>query len=322
MSSIITAMDVSEYLAEWMVRQRLRLQPQTWEAYTLTIRVYLAPTLGDLPLERVNPARLEQLYGELLDHGGRNGRPLALATIRYIHGVLHKALADAVRIGTLVANPADRVALPRHDPRDTAPATVHAWTAEQARHFLDLTRDTEHGALWATALGTGMRRGELLGLRRRDVDLDDRLVTVSGSLTETNGGLQRKTTKTNRVRRLFIDERTAAAIEREYRSGVGSLTQASDVADLVFTDHAGRPLSPQRITHRFRRLVRRLDVPTIRLHDLRHSHATLLLAAGVPIKVVSERLGHATIALTLDTYAHVLPAMDREAAERFGELLD
>lgn len=199
---------------------------------------------------------------------------------------------------------------------------MQAWTADEARRFLEQTRDDQHANLWAVALGTGMRRGELLGLRWRDVDLDDRLVTVTGALTEHRGQVQRAATKTSRVRRLYIDDRTAGALVRERRARGPTPATARDRADLVFTDADGGPLSPQRTTHRFRRLVRRLEaVPPIRLHDVRHTHATLLLAAGVPIKVVSERLGHATIAMTLDVYAHVLPAMDREAAERFGALL-
>ena len=315
-------MDLGEYLDQWMVQQRLRLQPRTWDAYRLTVDAYIAPTLAEISLDALGPAAIEQLYGELLAHGGRGDRPLSLATIRHVHAVVNKALADAVRMDLLVSNPADRVTLPRRDLRGDAPATVQAWTAEEARGFLRRTRDDVHASLWAVALGTGMRRGELLGLRWRDVALDDRLITVTGSLTEHRGQLHRKTTKTNRVRRLSIDGHTSAALERERRA-YSPTTLPAELGDLVFTDDAGGPLSPQRTTHRFRRLVRRLDdVPTIRLHALRHTHATLLLQAGVPIKVVSERLGHAAIAMTLDVYAHVLPAMDREAAERFGDLLD
>ncbi|HSJ43872.1 MAG TPA: tyrosine-type recombinase/integrase [Euzebyales bacterium] len=279
-------MDVGEYLDQWIARQRLRLQPRTWDAYRQTIDAYLAPALADVALADLKPTRLDELYGELIDHGGRRGRPLSLATIRYIHGVLHKALADAVRLDLLPANAADRVALPRHDLRDDAPATVQAWNDEEARRFLQGTRDDVHASLWAVALGTGMRRGELLGLRWRDVSLDDRLVTVTGALTEHRGRPRRKTTKTNRIRRLFIDGHTAAALEPERQARRPPTTiKPLDLADLVFTE-GGAPLSPQRTTHRFRRLVRRLDdVPTIRLHDVRHTHATLLLQAGVPIKV-------------------------------------
>jgi integrase len=309
-----SAMTVRQYLAEWIELQRLRLQPSTWHAYRQTVDGYLVPSLGDTTLDDLDPRQLERLYVDLLDHGGRSGRRLSLTTIRYVHAVLHKALADAVRTGVLATNVSDRVALPRHDPRRSDVGDgLNVWNAAQVRTFLDITRDDMHHNLWAVALGTGMRRGELLGLRWSDIAPDRGAVRVATSLTTIEGRPLLKTTKTNRVRRLHIDSHTAAALDRQHERNTAS--------DLVFTDPDGSPLIPQRITHRFRRLVRRLPLPTIRLHDLRHVHATLLLQAGVPIKVVSERLGHATITLTLDTYAHVLPAMDRDAAERFGSII-
>jgi integrase len=318
-------MTVAEYFDQWLARQRLRLQPSTWDAYRLTLDCYLIPALGSELLESIDPMRLEQLYIDLLDHGGRNGRSLSIGTIRYIHAVLHKALADAVRTGLLADNASDRTTLPRIDPRaDSRPASgIRVWTAAQARRFLESTARDRHGDLWAAALGTGMRRGELLGLRWSDVASDGRQLRVASSLTIVDGDSRLKATKTNRVRHLHVDARTADAIDRARASQKPQRRQAGwrNELDLVFTDEIGQPLVPQRITHRFRRLVRRLDVPTIRLHDLRHTHTTLLLQAGVPIKVVSERLGHSTIALTMDVYAHVLPAMDRDAADRFGDLL-
>lgn len=310
-------MTLAQYLDEWIQGQRLRLQPVTWNAYRQTIACYLAP-IGGTPLEELEPRQFEYLYADLLDHGGRNGRPLALRTIRYIHAVLHKALADAVRTGRIEANVSDRVALPRRDPRRNGLDPIQVWTADQVRAFLSLTCNDPQRELWAVALGTGMRRGELLGLRWRDVSPDQRSVRVAVALTMIDGRPQLKSTKTNRVRSLHVDVHTAAALRRRRRH---RSVDGWNPFDLVFTDATGGPLIPQRVTHWFRRLVRRLPLPTIRLHDLRHTHATLLLQAGVPIKVVSERLGHTTVALTLDTYAHVLPAMDRDAAERFGNLL-
>jgi integrase len=307
-------MTLTEYLDDWLDGQRLRLQPVTLDAYRQTIACYVAPALGGTALADLDPRQLERLYADLLDHGGRNAQPLALRTIRYVHAVLHKALGDAVRTGVIDTNIGDRVALPRHHPRRHALEPFQVWTAEQMRCFLSLTCNDPHRDLWAVALGTGMRRGELLGLRWRDVAPDQRQLRVAVSLAMIDGRPQLKTTKTNRVRSIHIDAHTAAAIRQQRRR-----TRRTEL-DLVFTDATGDPLIPQRITHRFRRLVRRLPLPTIRLHDLRHTHATLLLQAGVPVKVVSERLGHATIATTLDTYAHVLPAMDRDAAERFADL--
>jgi integrase len=317
-------MTVAEYFDLWLAGQRLRLQPSTWDAYRQTVDCYILPAVGSELLESIDPLLLEQLYVDLLDHGGRGGRSLSIGTIRYVHAVLHKALADAVRTGLLADNAGDRATLPRIDPRaDSRSASgIRVWTAAQARRFLESTARDRHGDFWAAALGTGMRRGELLGLRWSDVT-GDRLVRVATALTIVDGRPRLKATKTYRVRNLHVDARTADAIDRRRASQDRQRRQAGwrNELDLVFTDEVGDPLVPQRITHHFRRLVRRLDVPTIRLHDLRHTHATLLLQAGVPIKVVSERLGHSTIAMTMDVYTHVLPAMDRDAADRFGDLL-
>lgn len=314
-------MTLTEYLEKWLSRQRLQVEPTTWATYRMTVDCYVAPALGAIALDALDPSDVEQFYVDMLDHGRRKGGPLALGSVRYIHALLHKALADAVRLGLVRSNVSDRAVVPRIDPRADGchDATVCVWTAPQARRFLTLTTGDQHHDLWAVALGTGMRRGELLGLRWADVADDHRQVRVATSLTVVAGEPRLKSTKTQRVRRLHLDPRTAATLERLRH--VHCSDDTCNPLDLVFTDTTGQPLAPQRITHRFRRLVRRLDVPTIRLHDLRHTHATLLLQSGASIKVVSERLGHTTIAMTMDVYAHVLPAMDQDAADRFGDLL-
>lgn len=317
-------MTLDEYLATWLDRQRSQLQPSTWKTYGDTIRRYLSPTLGAIELADLDPLRIEQTYTHLFDRGGTDGQALSLGTLRYIHAVLHKALADAVRLRVLEVNASDFVQLPRRRSGDGAEPSIRVWTVDEARRFLELTRDDRLHPLWATALGTGMRRGELLGLSWTDVDLDTRSVRVHRALTTIDGRPQLKTTKTGRPRTLSLDPATAAVLAA-WRDRQHAEHRGQGRSDMtwrpVFTDTTGAPHLPMRITSTFRRLVRRLDVPVIRMHDLRHSHASLLLQSGVSIKVVSERLGHRTIALTMDTYTHVLPAMDRDAADRLGQLL-
>ena len=258
---------------------------------------------------------LERCYADLLTHGGRHGQPLARTTVALAHLVLHKALADAVRLEVLAANPASRATVPRIDlSANAAPTGAQAWTPAQIRRFLEVTADHALADLWRVALGTGMRRGELLGLRWQDLDLDVPQVTVATALTHVDGRLRLKATKTNRVRTLHLDDDTAAALARQPRRDPNPFP-------VVFTRPDGSPWRPEVVTDRWRRLVRTLDLPRLTLHGLRHSHATALLAAGVPVKVVSERLGHATIAMTMDTYAHVLPAMDRDAAHAYAAML-
>lgn len=196
---------------------------------------------------------------------------------------------------------------------------VRSWSADELRAFLDFTADTPLGLVWRLAAATGLRRGEFLGLRWCDVDLDRRTITVRRALTVVDGVARLKRPKTSRTRTLTIDRVTAEALAAHRQAAA---VHAGDPEwDLVFTED-GRHVDPMRVTLEFRRAVRASGLPTLHLHSLRHTHASLLLAKGVPIKVVSERLGHATVALTLDIYAHVLPAQDGAAADVFGELLD
>lgn len=308
---------LGEYLEGWLEVQRTRLQPSTWESYRGNVQRYLAPAFGDVALDGLTAVRLDGFYARLLTAGGLHGKPLSLRTVRFCHAVLHKALADAVRLDLLVANPTDRATLPRYDPRtgSTGRSEVRAWSAEEVRSFLAHVEDHPRRDLWLVAIGTGLRRGELLGLRRRDVDLGARVLSVRRALSVVGGIARLKAPKTSRTRTLRLDAPTTVALGR-------AMTGPCDPAwELVFGDEAGAPLDPMAITHEFRAMVRTAPVPPLRLHDLRHTHATLMLAAGVPVKVVSERLGHATIALTLDVYAHVLPAMDGDAVERFAALV-
>ena len=310
------ALTLNDYLDEWLALQRTRVEPTTWTNYRLMARYYLRPVLGERRLSELTVRDLDRHYVALLDHGGRRGQGLARRTIAYAHAILHKALADGVDAGLLEDNVAARASVPRIDPRrDAMPRQVRTWDRAQVRRFLEQSADHELADLWRVALGTGMRRGELLGLRWEDVDLTIPSLQVATTLTRVHGAFRLKETKTRRVRRLHLDDDTAEVIGRQPRRTGGPYP-------LVFTRADGQPLVPEGVTDRWRCQWPGLDLPRIRLHDLRHTHATLLLAAGVPIKVVSERLGHTTIALTMDIYAHVLPAMDRDAAAAYGRLLD
>ena len=306
------------YLDEWLERRVTQLRPTTWRGYRNAVEAYLKPTLGAARLSSLDRRTIERLYGQLLRSGGRQGRSLSPRTVSYIHAILHGALQDAVLDGLLEANPASRARRPQHDPRATAiDDGLQIWTVEQTAHFLDEVEDHPQRALWHLAVGTGARRGELLGLRWCDVEIEARTIRIARSLSRVGGVWRLLGTKTSRNRTLSIGESVVAALQRERASQDGRRLAAGDAWrdewGLVFTDGDGSPLDPMRITREFRRLVRVLDVPVIRLHDLRHTHASLLLAQDAPVKLVSERLGHAKIAMTMDTYAHLLPAMDAEA---------
>lgn len=319
------AVAVEDYLVEWLTRHRSQIRPTTHKSYRQVITCYLLPQLGELALEELDRRTVESAYAELLARGGRRGRPLAPKTVRYCHTVLRVALEDARIDGLIATNPADQARPPRLAHADDEAQELQVWTGRQAATFLAFVDDHPFRAVWHLALGTGARRGEVLGLRWRDVDLDAGQVRIRRALTVVDGVPRLLAPKTSRSRALHVGASVVAALRRERQAQEQRRTTATSWDDrwgLVFTGDDGGHVDPMAVTQQFRALVRAAPVPVIRLHDLRHTHASLLLADGVPIKVVSERLGHTTIAMTLDVYGHLLPGMDAEAADRFDAILD
>jgi integrase len=309
---------LESYLHEWLERRTSQLRPTTWASYRQLITAYLVPWLGGRHLSELDRRVLEACYVKLLSNGGRGGRGLSVRTVQYVHSVLHCALQDAVIDGLLDVNPARNARAPKHHPDQEELADERPlWTEEQTAAFLAFVADHPWQPLWQLALGTGARRGELLGLRWSDVDLDGAQVTIQRALSVVDGVPRLLGTKTSRGRRLAIGASVVEALRRQAQAQQHERERApsgDDRWDLVFTDGLGGPIDPMEVTKEFRRLVRRAPVPVVRLHDLRHLHASLLLQRGLPMKVVSERLGHSTIMVTIDVYGHVLPAMDAEAA--------
>lgn len=228
--------------------------------------------------------------------------------------VLRRALSDAVRRGLITRNPAEIAHAPKRQP--LASTEMRAWNAQQLNAFLDLGAGHRLFPTFWLAANTGMRRGELLGLRWGDIDLDARRLSVNRALVSIGYQLHESRGKTRTARRsIDLDQHTVEPLRASRRPG-------SDDDSYVFRHEDGTPIHPQVLSDAFGKLVARSGLPRIRLQDLRHTHATLLLKAGVPIKVVSERLGHATPAFTMATYQHVLPGMQAEAARTFAALLD
>ena len=307
------------YLDEWLERQATRLRPSTLKSYRQLVGAYLQPHLGDLALDELDRRLLEDVYARLLHRGGVNGKPLSVRSVEYVHVVLGRALQDAVLDGWIATNPARAARPPRYDPTavelDDEP---EVWTLAQAARFLAFVDDHPWRTLWHLAIGTGARRGELLGLRWRDVDLEAATVDIRRSLTVV-GGVPRLLATKHASRRVITIGASVVEALRHHERGQRRRRQAAerweDRWGLVFTGDDGAPIDPMAVTVEFRELVRRAPVPVVRLHDLRHFHATALLQAGISAKVVSQRLDHTTITATLDGYAHVLPAMDDEAVE-------
>jgi integrase len=285
--------------------------------------VHIIPALGTVPLQRLTAAQLNALYADLLAKGRRDGKGgLSARTVAYVHATVRKALAEGVRWQLLTRNVADQATPPRQQASDT----LRTWSADELRAFLaHVESDRLYGA-YVLAGTTGLRRGEVLGLRWRDLDINAGRLAVTQTLISVNYEVSFSTPKTARGRRsVALDLTTIAALRThrarllEERLSLGLGSPKDD--DLVFTAFDGKPLHPGQFSDRFDRLVRAAGVPRINFHGLRHTHATLALQAGVHPKVVSERLGHATVSITLDTYSHAIPAMQEEAAEKVAALV-
>ena len=283
MVSVSAHQTVGEYLLAWLELQRSQLQPSTWVSYSSNIECHLRPGLGDIPLDELTPQRLSTFYAQLQINGRHRGAgPLSLRSVQYCHGVLHKALADAVRLEILPRNVAINATLPRIDLRGDGVDEVGCWTAEELRRFLDHTRGTRNHPLWVVAAATGLRRGELLGLRWDDVNLDQQLLAVRRALSVVRGASRLKQPKTSRCRTLRLDAFTTSVLQQRRRDQERERQAARDWRNdwnLVFTEPDGRHLDPMRITHEFRVAVGRAPVPRIRLHDYPAS-ARHVAAAG------------------------------------------
>ncbi len=310
--------------ASWLPAIRRSLRPTTFASYGDNLRLHVVPTVGSIPLQLLEPGHLDGVYGQLLDSGRKDGKGgLSPRSVRYIHTIIKKALKDAMRWGLLVRNVADLATPPRS--RDTRAPEMRAWTPEEAARFLDHTRTHRQHALWALALTTGMRRGELVGLRWSDVDLEAGRLTVRRAVVSVRYEVIESEPKTDKSRRPIALDPQTVMILREWRvrqleerllCGGGWID-----TDDVFTRPDGSGLHPDRVSKLFGAAVAEAGVPRVRLHDVRHSWATMALRAGVHPKIVSERLGHSSIQITLDIYSHITEEQDREAAIRVADLM-
>ena len=310
----LTKLSVADYLAQWLDDKKTHVAPNTFggarTAAQHVIRVY-----GNKPLVALTALDLSQLYRQL-------GQTKSTRTVRYLHTVLHEALAQAVAWGFLATNVAERVTPPRLIQKERQP--LQGADLGRFRRAID-----QHPlkALWLFLLLTGVRRGEALGLRWKDIDWTAAVIRIQQTWIK---GLQGPTTgkpKTKRSQRAVAVSPGLLAILKDHQTAQEKQQrQAADLwqnHDLVFCQEDGSPFYPDGISKRFKRILRAAGLPqTTTLHDLRHTHATLLLGEGIHPKVVSERLGHSTVAITLDLYSHMIPGLQQDAACRADAALE
>jgi integrase len=311
---------VRDWLSTWLDAIRPEVAPRTAERYAEIVNNFLTPALGNLPLSKLAPVHIQDAYNRWSASGRRDGKPGGLSprTRRHFHRILGAALGRAVEQQLLARNVCDafRKRLPKVERREMATLTV----AESMR-LLDAVRHSH--VYWPVllALATGARRGETLALRWRNVDLDRGTVRIVESLEQTRDGLRFKAPKTERARAVTLPAFAIEELRRRKREQAEDLLKLGvrqTEVTLVCARRDGEPLQPQSLTHEFPRFLARLGAyfPRVRFHDLRHSHATQLLLAGIHPKVAQERLGHSTISTTLDLYSHVSATMQEDAAVR------
>jgi len=304
---------LGEYLERWLKDYvKPNLSPRGFERYAGIIRRYLIPEMGNIPLTQVKPEHIQKHYSMMQNKG------LSASTIKYHHAVIHKALQTAIKWGLLNRNATDGVDAPRSRQKE-----MQTWDDFEVRHFLDASKDNYYYALFHTALFTGMRRSELLALQWRDVDIQQ--IHVNRSLHHLKDGsyvfTQPKSAKSRRTIDLSPSSILILTEHKERQEGIRTMLGIPlKQDDLVFSTPEGKPLRPNTITRAWTTLAIKAGVKPIRLHDARHTHASLMLKQGIHPKIVQERLGHSSIQITLDTYSHVAPGLQEAAAMRFDEI--
>lgn len=327
---------VQAYLEAWLdglPAAGRRTSTVTGYRQTLTAYVF-SSTLAAMPLQAVTGADLDRLYGQMATSGrrkpskGADGTTplsgLSLRTVRYTHSILGKAFGDAVKQRIIPRTPAaDATKVP--PTKATRAPEKKVWTPEQLRTFLGGVGEHHHRHLFRVAAFTGMRRGELCGLRWGDLDLEGARLHVRQTVLSIDNKAVVDTVKSERSRRTIdLDLDTVAALRthRAEQNAQRLLVGAGyDDNDLVFASPDGQPWAPDSVSGFFDRAVAATKLPRLTIHGLRHTHATHLLSAGVNPKVVSERLGHSSVAFTLDTYGHVMPGQQAEAAAAVAALV-
>ena len=295
---------------------RPNVRPKTYQFYAGLLRLHIVPSLDRRPLAKVSPQDLQALYGQKLKEG------LSPRTVGHIHRVLHKVLQDALNWGLLGRNPCAAVRPPRVQVQE-----IRTLSPDDARRFLATAEDHPHHALYVLAITAGLRQGELLGLKWPDVDLEAGRLRVQRTIQRIKGGgfVEGEPKSASSRRSITLTPMAVSALRRHRARQLEARMQAVvwEENSFLFPNEIGRPIEATNLLRRsFFPLLEQAGLQRLRFHDLRHTAATLLLAEGIHPKVVQEMLGHSTISLTLDTYSHVIPDLQREAAEKMQALLE
>jgi integrase len=307
-----TRITVAEFFERWLDHMRGRCSPRTHERYTELCRKNLVPLLGGHPLAKLQPATISQAYAKALSSGRRDGQGgLSPRTVHHMHRVLRQCLQQGVEWQVLSRNPAGLVRPPKVERRQ-----MQTLDADGTIELIEAARTTSLFLPILLGVLCGLRRGEVVALRWRSVDLKQGQLAVSASTEQTDAGIREKDTKSGNSRSvalpaMVVEELRQHRLRQAERHLLLGVRLSED--HHVVTSEDGRPLQPRSLSQAFRKFLARNGLKKIRLHDLRHSHATAMLAAGVHPKIAQERLGHSSVSVTIDLYSHILPGMQAEA---------
>jgi len=311
---------LGEYLRDWMQTYvEPNLSPTTVDSYRINVEKHIIPRIGHIKLQELKPMHLQKFYHALMQNGRSDGKGgLSPRSVRYVHRNIHEALEHAVRMQMLTRNVADLVTLPK-----VRPYKAKVYDEGQLIKLINSSQGTDMELPIALSVALGLRRGELLGLRWSDINFEAKTARISNNLVITRRGVLDKSPKSESSNRtidlpesLITVLKRHLRLQKENRLKLGS---AYHDGDYVCCKPDGSPYNPGYISKKFAKFLKKNGLPHIRLHDLRHSNATLMLKYGVQPKVASSRLGHSTISITLDLYSHVLSEMQKEVAEKFDE---
>ncbi|HHW42537.1 MAG TPA: site-specific integrase [Desulfotomaculum sp.] len=314
---------VGEWLDRWLeVYVRPSVRDTTYQNYETYIRVHIMPVLGDKPIQKLMPGDLQAFYNAKLEGGRADGKEGGLSTraVRYLHFLLSAALKQAVKEGLVSRNVAEATTPPKQGKKE-----IQYLTTEEIKRFLQVARESRYYVAMLTELGTGLRRGELLGLKWEDVDLKRGVITVRRQLVRAKGGPVFHEPKTDAgVRTVTLP----AEVLRELKAHKARqneekllLGNAYEDSGLVFCQANGRRLEPRNFTRHFDNLLKKTGIRHVSFHSLRHTHATELLRLGVNLKTIQGRLGHSNFNVTANFYAHIADELQQEAAEKINGVL-
>lgn len=309
-------MTFAEWVNVWLEEyKKPSLRVTTYEGYRAMADHHIIPVLGGMKTTKINTAHIQKFYNK------KQGEGLAPKTIRFMHCVIRGALEQAKKEGMMFINPAEAVVLPRLEHEE-----MKTFSSDQAVVFLKEADEGRYFAVYYLALTTGMRRGEILGLRWQDLDFERGTLSINKSLVRVKSGLVLQDPKTQKARRTIKLPDSAVRILRKHKTAQKQerLRLEGDYQDqdLIFANEIGKPTCPRALTRHFERLLKRAGLPAIRFHDLRHTFATLALENGIDIKTIQENLGHSSISLTGDIYSHVTGKMKDVAAQKIEGILD